>query len=72
MKNLINDITKSLVAVADVQKAKSMQRFFKTEKGEYGEGDIFIGVSVPQQRAIAKQVLLGPQQNSRSQPPTRP
>ncbi len=55
MKNLINDITKSLVAVADVQKAKSMQRFFKTEKGEYGEGDIFIGVSVPQQRAIAKQ-----------------
>ena len=55
MKNLINEITQSLLAVADAQKAKSKQRFFKTGKGEYGEGDIFIGVSVPQQRAIAKQ-----------------
>lgn len=55
MKSFIQDITKSLQAVADAQKAKSMQRFFKTGKGEYGEGDIFIGVSVPLQRAIAKQ-----------------
>ncbi len=55
MTNLIEDITKSLMSVADAQRAISMQRFFKTGKGEYGEGDIFIGVSVPQQRAIAKQ-----------------
>lgn len=55
MKHLINEITQSLLAVADAQKAISMQRFFKMGKGEYGEGDIFIGVSVPQQRAIAKQ-----------------
>ena len=54
MTNLIKEITKSLVDAADAQKAISMQRFFKTGKGEYGEGDIFIGVSVPQQRAIAK------------------
>ena len=54
MTKISNEITQSLLNAADGDKAISMQRFFKTGKGEYGEGDIFIGVSVPQQRAIAK------------------
>ena len=53
-KNLIGDIQVDLNKQADIKKAKVYQRFFKTGKGQYGEGDKFIGLTVPQLRAIAK------------------
>ncbi|MFA5059744.1 MAG: DNA alkylation repair protein [Candidatus Omnitrophota bacterium] len=48
-------IKKELKELSSPAKAKILQRFFKTGPGEYGEGDIFIGVTVPETRSVAKQ-----------------
>lgn len=47
-------IKKALHSYSNRQKAKVLQGFFKTGPGEYGEGDIFIGVTVPQIRKLAR------------------
>ncbi len=52
---MIEQLKSTLQDLADEEKAKIMMRFFKTGKGEYGEGDIFLGISVPNQRLIAKE-----------------
>ncbi|MCB0414176.1 MAG: DNA alkylation repair protein, partial [Bdellovibrionales bacterium] len=51
-------IHKELMALKNPKVAKSNQRFFKTEKGDYGEGDLFIGLRVPDIRRIAKKHIL--------------
>jgi 3-methyladenine DNA glycosylase AlkD len=51
----LNELKKTIRANANKDHAKTMQWFFKTGKGEYGEGDKFVGIKVPVQRKIAKQ-----------------
>ena len=55
MPKSLEDIQKKLKHLANKKKAKIHQRFFKTGPGEYGEGDVFIGVTVPKLRKLAKE-----------------
>ncbi len=47
-----------LRSIANPEKAKILSGFFKTGKGQYGEGDIFLGITVPQQRKLAREYGL--------------
>jgi len=48
------DVIAALAAGADPEKAAGLARFFKTGPGQYGEGDRFLGLTVPASRKIAK------------------
>ncbi len=48
------DVVKALKEIANPEIAEHSGRFFKSGKGEYGEGDQFLGIRVPNQRKIAK------------------
>ena len=51
---MLNQIKQDLNNLADKELSKNYSRFFKTGKGEYGEGDIFLGMRVPKLREVAK------------------
>ncbi len=49
-----SEVKTQLQIIANPEKALLLQGFFKTGEGQYGEGDLFMGITVPQQRSIAK------------------
>ena len=55
---MLENLKKDLEKLGSPGKAQVLQKFFKTGRGEYGEGDIFLGVTVPEQRQIAKKYGL--------------
>lgn len=58
MKNLaLKNLQKEILALANPAKAKILMGFFKTGPGEYGEGDKFLGIVVPEQRKLVRKYL---------------
>ncbi len=54
MKVSAENVKKELALHASPARAKILRGFFKTGKGDYGAGDLFLGISVPTQREVAE------------------
>lgn len=52
---IANEIESKMIGMRNVAQAKHLARFFKCGKGQYGEGDQFLGIRVPQTRALVKE-----------------
>lgn len=51
----MNLVKQALIKKANPVKAQGLARFFKTGPGQYGAGDVFLGIILPEQRKIIKQ-----------------
>ncbi|HKG22792.1 MAG TPA: DNA alkylation repair protein [Blastocatellia bacterium] len=52
---ITDEIRARMRELADEERARVLKKFFKTGPGEYGEGDLFLGVTIPELRMLAKQ-----------------
>jgi len=53
--SLLPEIQSRLRSLASPETARTLQGFFKTGPGQYGEGEVFLGIKVPVIRAVAKE-----------------
>ena len=51
------EIQKRLLDLEDREQAKTLQSFFKTGPGDYGEGDLFLGIRVPTLRKLSQELV---------------
>lgn len=51
---LADEIIEEMISMKDESQSAILARFFKTGKGEYGEGDKFLGIKVPETRSLIK------------------
>lgn len=53
-KDTLKEIHNHILNISTSKRAENNKRFFKCQPGEYGEGDIFVGLTIPQTRKILK------------------
>lgn len=54
MPQTASELKTRLDALAEPEHAAALQRYFKTGRGEYGEGDVFIGLRMPAVRSLCR------------------
>jgi 3-methyladenine DNA glycosylase AlkD len=58
LKPQLTELKKEIRKLSDPERAKNLARFFKTGKGDYGQGDKFVGLTMPQIRELARAYQL--------------
>jgi 3-methyladenine DNA glycosylase AlkD len=62
----VAQVRREVRALSDPERARNLQRFFKTGPGEYGEGDRFLGLTVPMIRGVANRFETLPLEDARA------